>query len=270
MGKGILSPEEIAKTTIQISEKKANLSFFQMILLGIFAGIFIGLGAHADITIIQTLEKFDIGFAKFMGAAVFPVGLMLVVLAGAELFTGNNLMILGLMDKKITIKQILKNWSLVYIGNFIGSVLLALAIYKTGLYNSESMIVKANEIANSKVSLSFDESFMRAILCNMIVALTIWVSTAAKYVIGKVFAIWFPIMLFVLSGFEHSVANMYFIPIGKFTGLDISWTQIWVKNLIPVTIGNIIGGGIIVSGVYYLVYILPNKNKEKNINEGTY
>lgn len=256
MEKHMLNPNEIVKATINAAINKAKLSSLQMILLGIFAGVFIGFGAHANITVTQTLGSFDVGVAKFMGAAVFPVGLMLVLIAGAELFTGNNLMTLALMDRKITVSKLLKNWSLVYIGNFLGSILLAYVIVKSGLYKDGSDIAsKAINLSEAKVNLSTQAAVLRAILCNIIVVLAVWLSSASNNVIGKLFAIWFPIMLFVLSGFEHSVANMFFVPIGKFLGANITWSQIWIDNLIPVTIGNIIGGAIIIPGVYYLIYV---------------
>lgn len=265
MGKRMLTPLEVANVTIVTGVKKARLASSQMLLLGIFAGMFIGFGAHADITVMQTLGKFDIGFAKFLGAVVFPVGLMLVLMAGAELFTGNNLMTLALLDKKIIVKQMLKNWGLVYIGNFIGSVILAWLLKRSGLYVAQAMMTKAIGIAEAKMSLDFGDAFIRGVLCNMLVVLAVWFATASKDVVGKIFAIWFPIMLFVLSGFEHCIANMFFIPLGKFVGLDITWTTIWIKNLIPITLGNIVGGSIIVPIVYYLCYILPysKENIEK-------
>lgn len=265
MDKKLLTPSEVAQATINGGIKKANLSILQMLLLSIFAGMFIGIGAHADITVIQTLGKIDIGFAKFMGAAIFPVGLMLVVVAGGELFTGNNLMALALIDKKITLNKMLKNWFFVYIGNFIGTIVLALILAKTGLYKADTPITaKAVGIAEAKLSLSFGQAFFRAILCNFVVVLSVWFATAAKDVTGKILAIWFTIMMFVLSGFEHSVANMFFISLGKFLGGNFTWGQMWINNLIPVTLGNILGGAIIVPVVYYLVYVSSSKETKKN------
>ncbi|KPU26725.1 FdhC protein [Caloranaerobacter sp. TR13] len=264
MQKRILTPPEIAQATINAGIKKANLPTLQMILLGIFAGIFIGFGAQADITVMQTLKNIDVGLMKFMGAAVFPVGLMLVVIAGAELFTGNNLMTLALMDKRIKLNQMLKNWFFVYLGNFIGSILLAVVVVKSGFYKVDAPATQlAVKIATGKVGLTFSQAFFRAILCNMLVVLAVWLATGATDVISKIFACWFPIMLFVLSGYEHSVANMYFISLGKFLGAQVTWGQIWIKNLIPVTLGNIVGGAIIVPVVYYLAYVVPAKGKEK-------
>lgn len=256
MEKSMLNPNEIVKSTINAGINKTKLTSFQMILLGIFAGVFIGFGAHGNIVTTQMLGSFDVGIAKLIGAAVFPIGLMLVVIAGAELFTGNNLMTLALFAKKITLPELLKNWVLVYIGNFLGSVLLGYIIVKSGLYTPDSGITsKAIGLSEAKVNIAFQEAILRGILCNIIVVLAVWLSSASHNVIGKIFAIWFPIMLFVLSGFEHSVANMFFIPLGKFLGANITWSEIWINNLIPVTLGNIIGGAIIIPGVYYLIYV---------------
>lgn len=250
------SPAIIAKLTVNSGIKKANLSILKMLLLGILAGMFIGFGAHADIIVIQTLGKsVDVGFAKFLGAAVFPVGIMLVVMAGAELFTGNNLMTLAVMEKEITIGQMLKNWFFVYVGNFIGSVLLALLLSKSGLYGTEATASKAISISEAKISLTFSNAIIRAIFCNVLVVLAVWMQAGAKDMIGKIFALWFPVMLFVLSGYEHSIANMFFIPLGKFLGAEMSWADIWINNLIPVTIGNIIGGSIFIPIIYNIVYL---------------
>jgi len=255
MGNSCLGPAEIHEVWIGNGVKKGNLKVFKMILLGVLAGLFIGFGAHANIVASQTLATtVDPGLAKLIGASVFPVGLMLVILAGAELFTGNNLMTLAVMDKKITISQMLKNWVVVYIANFVGSVLLAFLVTKTGLYGSEAMAAKAIGIATGKVGLTFSQAVISGIFCNILVVLACWMQAGSKEMIGKLIAIWFPIMLFVLSGFEHSVANMFFIPLGMFVGADITWAQVWINNLIPVTIGNIIGGAIFIPFFYSSIY----------------
>ncbi|HKL10137.1 MAG TPA: formate/nitrite transporter family protein [Clostridia bacterium] len=263
MGKLFLTPGEITKAWIEIGKKKADLEIGKMLMLGILAGMFIGLGAHADIVIIQTLGKnIDVGLAKFLGAAVFPVGIMLVVIAGAELFTGNCLISLAVMDKRATLDKMLKNWTVVYAGNLIGSVLLALLLSKSGLYAPEAMSEKALAIASGKLSLTFTQAVIRGIFCNVLVVLAVWMQAGAKDISGKILAMWFPVMLFVLSGFEHSVANMYFIPLGKFLGLGISWTQIWIANLVPVTIGNIIGGAILIPMAYWYSYAYQKREME--------
>jgi len=251
----ILPPAEIASAWIETGEKKANLPIYKMLLLGIFAGIFIGFGSHSNIVVVQTLgSNVDEGLAKLLGAAVFPAGLMLVIMAGAELFTGNNLLTLALFEGRITLKKMLTNWTVVYLANFLGSVLLAFLLSVSGLYGSEAMAAKAIAIATGKVSMSFTQAVARGIVCNMLVVLACWMQAGARDMIGKIFAIWFPIMSFVLSGYEHSVANMFFIPLGMFLGGQITWAQCWLNNLIPVTLGNLIGGAIIVPGVYYYCY----------------
>jgi len=251
----ILPPAEIASAWIETGEKKANLPIYKMLLLGIFAGIFIGFGSHSNIVVVQTLgSNVDEGLAKLLGAAVFPAGLMLVIMAGAELFTGNNLLTLALFEGRITFKKMLTNWTVVYLANFLGSVLLAFLLSVSGLYGSEAMAAKAIAIATGKVSMSFTQAGARGIVCNMLVVLACWMQAGARDMIGKIFAIWFPIMSFVLSGYEHSVANMFFIPLGMFLGGQITWAQCWLNNLIPVTLGNLIGGAIIVPGVYYYCY----------------
>lgn len=269
MDKSYLTPPEIAKTWINLGVKKTNIETTKVLLLGILAGIFIGFGAHADIVVIQTLGKnIDIGFAKFLGAAVFPVGIMLVVMAGAELFTGNNLISLAVMDKTTTTSKMIKNWIIVYIGNFLGSILLVLLLVKSGLYSSEAVSMKAIAIAESKCSLTVSQAIIRGVLCNILVVLACWMQAGSKNIIGKIFALWFPVMLFVLSGFEHSIANMFFIPLGKFLGSNITWSQIWFNNLIPVTIGNVIGGSVIIPVFYWYIYVYQrNNSKVKNFNK---
>ncbi|KYO65355.1 formate/nitrite transporter family protein [Thermovenabulum gondwanense] len=261
MEKNFLTPEETAKVLIEVSRKKSRMSVVNMILLGIFAGIYIGLGAQGSITVMQTLKNIDTGLMRFMGAVVFPVGLMMVVLCGAELFTGNNLMVIGLLDKKINFKDLFRNWFVVYFANFIGSVLLAVIIVKSGILNSK-MIETAIGIASGKMSLSYSQAILRGTLCNFLVVVAVWMSTAARDVVSKIFSSFFPIMLFVLSGYEHSIANMYFIPLAKFLGFSVSWWEIFSKNLLPVTFGNLIGGAIMVPFVYYYCYINENRKDD--------
>lgn len=261
MEKRYLVPAEVAEATIKVGIGKANLPILTMVLLGIFSGMFIGFGAYGDIVVMQTLKNIDVGLMKMVGGMIFPVGLMLVVMCGAELFTGNCLMTMALMDKKITLKDMLTNWIVVYIANFIGSVLLAWFIFKTGLLKDAAAEMSMG-IGKAKLGLTFEVAFMRAILCNTIVVLAVWMATAAQDVVSKIFACWFPIMLFVLSGYEHSVANMFFLPMAKFLGLSTSWGEIIVNNLIPVTLGNIVGGAIVVPVVYYICYIAPKRQAE--------
>lgn len=253
MDKRFLTPREVIDATINLGIKKAKLKVSSCILLGILAGFFIGFGGLGNILVTQTLDGIDTGLARLAGAAVFPVGLMLVVMCGAELFTGNNLMTLAFMNKKISLCEILKSWSIVYLANFVGSVVLALCIFYAGTLTGDAAN-KAISIAESKTALTTLELIIRGILCNIIVTLAVWMATASQDVISKIFACWFPIMLFVLCGFEHSVANMFFIPMGMLLEANVTMCQL-MTNLIFVTIGNIIGGGILVPIVYNKVFI---------------
>lgn len=257
MEKRFLTPKEIVNAMINVGVVKANLKTSSMIYLGILAGMYIGFGGLANTIISQTLGNIDPGLAKFAGAAVFPVGLILVVVAGAELFTGNNLMTLAVMNKKITLTQMFRNWGVVWISNLIGSVLLALIVFYGDVLGGDAG-TKAIAIAESKASLDIMTLIFRGILCNIIVVLAVWIATSAQDVISKLFACWFPIMLFVLCGFEHSVANMFFIPMGMLLGAKVTMASL-IKNLVFVTIGNIIGGAIIIPFLYQNSYL-----KEEN------
>lgn len=268
MEKVFLTPKKIAKEMINVGYTKGNLDTSAMILLGILAGAFIGFGGLANIIISQTLGNLDAGIAKFAGATVFPVGLMLVVVAGGELFTGNNLMTLAVINKKITCKQMLKNWSVVWLSNFIGSVLLALVVYYSGILTGDSA-TKAISIAQGKVTLDIMTLILRGVLCNVLVVLAVWMSISAQDIISKLFSCWFPVMLFVLCGFEHSIANMFFIPMGMLLGADITISQL-LYNLIYVTLGNIIGGGVLIPFMYQYAYlnkesVLSNIDFEVNV-----
>lgn len=251
---GVNSPAEITEIWINNGIKKANLSVGKMLVLGMLAGAYIGFGAN--VFVLATAaggDPFQSMVAKLIGAALFPVGLMMVILCGAELFTGNNLLTLALMDKKITAGKMLKNWVIVYIGNLIGSVLLAFVLAKSGLF-ADAAGERAMAIAASKTSIPFMPAVLRGIGCNILVVLACWLQAGAKDMIGKIFAIWFPIMMFVFAGFEHSVANMTYIPLGIFLGADVSWGAFFLANLLPVTIGNLIGGAVVIPFAYYYAY----------------
>ena len=251
---GVNSPAEITEIWINNGIKKANLSVGKMLVLGMLAGAYIGFGAN--VFVLATAaggDPFQSMVAKLIGAALFPVGLMMVILCGAELFTGNNLLTLALMDKKITAGKMLKNWVIVYIGNLIGSILLAFVLAKSGLF-ADAAGERAMAIAASKTSIPFMPVVLRGIGCNVLVVLACWLQAGAKDMIGKIFAIWFPIMMFVFAGFEHSVANMTYIPLGIFLGADVSWGAFCLANLVPVTIGNLIGGAVVIPFAYYYAY----------------
>ncbi len=252
--------------------KKTQQSFIRLSILGVFAGVYIGFGAQLATLVTHDLAAFvGVGLAKLIGGAVFSVGLMLVVIAGAELFTGNNLIFLSVLDRQIKPRGLLRNWGIVYFANLAGSLLLVLLMYWSGLWKTNGGAVGATAvgIANAKVNLTFLEAFARAILCNWLVCLAVWMAASARTVVGKIFAIFFPIMAFVASGFEHSIANMYFIPMGlalKGQGLaeataNLTVGGMIVKNLIPVTIGNIVGGAFFVATLYWVVYVRKDKKE---------
>ena len=248
------SPAVISSIWTEKGKEKVSISFSKTLILGIMAGMFIALGGHASMIISETIgEVITPGFSKFMGAAVFPVGIMLVVLAGGELFTGNNLIAISLFDKKITGWDVIKNLVIVYMANFIGAFLTALLLYQSGLYGG-NLGEKILLVAEDKLSMSFSMAFIRGVFCNILVTLAVWIQAGAKDSCGKILALWFPVMLFVLSGFEHSIANMYFLPMGYFISGSIKLLEMLKLNLIPVTFGNIVGGSFIVSASYWYTY----------------
>lgn len=251
---GINSPAEIADIWINNGVKKAGLPIGKMIVLGMLAGAYIGFGACVFVQATALGgDAFQTMAAKLIGASLFPVGLMMVVLCGAELFTGNNLLTLALMDGKITWGKMLRNWVVVYIANLAGAVILAFLLAKSGLF-ADAAGERAMAIASAKTSIPFMPALIRGIFCNILVVLACWFQAGAKNMIGKIFAIWFPIMLFVFAGFEHSVANMTYIPLGIFLGADVTWGAFFIGNLLPVTIGNMIGGAVIIPFAYFYAY----------------
>ncbi len=270
------APRTIAETVAQtVGVAKATSPWLTVFVLGILAGAYIGFGGLLSTTVtFDAASKWGIGFSKILAGGTFSVGLMLVVIAGAELFTGNNLMVSSVMMREITFSTMSKRWAVVYFANFIGSIFLALLFYFSGLWKTGdgALGAAAVKIAYNKTALSFGEALWRGIGCNWLVCLAVWMALAARQIIGKIFALFFPIMAFVAIGFEHSVANMYFIPTGillmnwaGFTnvpGVDpnlLSWVNFLWRNLLPVTIGNIIGGVVFVGMSYWGAYLRPAK-----------
>nr|WP_312292212.1 formate/nitrite transporter family protein [Clostridium chromiireducens] len=286
--KNYLTPLEITEEIIQTGIKKSKMTIINMLILGFLAGAFIAFAAEgsnmASFNLLAKAETYGLG--KVLAGAVFGTGLMLVLIAGGELFTGNTMMLAGVLDKKVSIKAMLKNWFYVYVGNFIGSVFIAYMMNKSGLFNSgDSMLGAVTiKIAAYKVGLTFTQGLFLGIMCNWLVCLAVWMAYGAKDMTGKILAIFFPIWLFITSGFEHCVANMYYIPAGVLAknskaltdaalvlGVTpeklehLNWETFFIKNLIPVTLGNIIGGGILVGVVYWYVYIKSSKSLDKRI-----
>lgn len=256
------SPLEIAKNFVEIGIHKVRLSAFKMVILGIFAGMFIGFAGISATTGGATVENASL--SRLLSACLFPAGMAMVIVAGSELFTGNNLIILAVLEKKVKTRQMLKNWLFVFIGNFIGATAVALMVvygHVPDLFGGRL----AQSVVNSalhRVNLSFMDSFIRGILCNVLVCIAIWAAFAAKTVSGKLLMSFWPVMTFVLCGFEHSIADIYFCMAGIFAageygiaaeGLTVG--SFLLKNLLPVTLGNIVGGAGIVGAGYWLMYL---------------
>ena len=253
MQKLFLTPSEIAESVINSGVRKANLSASKQLILGVLAGSFIAFGAQGSNMVIHAMS--NAGLAKLVAGIIFPAGLIMVILAGAELFTGNSLMIIALMERLITFKQLIKSWLIVYIGNFAGGLLIAYLMAKSGLISSnKNLELFTINTALTKINLSFMQAFIRGVLCNWLVCLAVWMSFGADDFTGKISAIFFPVCLFVASGFEHSIANMYYIPAGIFAGGAITWPEMF-NNLLPVTLGNITGGVFFAGVIYWYCYV---------------
>ena len=250
------TPAKMAELVENIGVKKAALPAVPTLMLGILAGVFIAFGAMFY-TLVITNQYMGLGSARLVGGIAFSLGLILVVVGGAELFTGNNLIVMAWADRKITTTRLLRNWGLVYIANLSGAVGAAALMFWSGTlsFGDGAVAETALEIAIAKVNINPLQAFIRGILCNVLVCLAIWLCFAAHDVAGKILAIIFPISACVALGFEHSVANMSFIPLGMLiSGGEISVTG-FLSNLIPVTLGNIVGGGLFVAIVYWSIYL---------------
>jgi formate transporter len=270
------APKNIAETVAQtVGVVKATSPWITVFVLGILGGAYIAFGGFLTTSVtFDAAAKLGTGLTKLVSGGLFSVGLMLVVIAGAELFTGNNLMVSSVMSREISFVKMMERWALVYFANFIGSILVAMLFYYSGLWKTGdgALGAAAVKVAYTKIHLSFTEALWRGIGCNWLVCLAVWMALAARQTIGKIFAIFFPVMAFVAMGFEHCVANMYFIPTGIVfaqrltlplaSGMDLStlnWINFVWKNLVPVTIGNIIGGSVFVGMSYWGAYLRTAK-----------
>jgi formate/nitrite transporter len=253
-------PEQIAEVTVGYGIKKTKYPLLQTLILGFQAGAFISLGYLLYIRVTAPLSGDMAGLASFLGAAVFPIGLVLTLIAGGELLTGNMMAVpLARFAKKIGTKHLVINWSLVTISNFIGAIFVAyffghvVGLTETGIY-----LDKTIDVAEHKLEASFLQAFISGIGCNWLVALAVWLSYGADTVSGKILGIWFPTMTFVAIGFQHVVANMFVIPAAIFAG-HFSWLE-YLSNFVPVYLGNAVGGAIFVAMLYWLAY-----NKKMNL-----
>jgi len=288
MEPGALLPPEMALKAEEAGVKKANMDFGRLFVLAILAGAFIALGAifattamAGSVTVASAggskafTAGLPFGITRLLGGLCFSLGLMLVVIAGAELFTGNTLLVMAWASRKVTAGQVLRNWSVVYVGNFLGSVLTAALMLATGQYKMGGCAVGAAAlaIADAKSGLSFLPAVALGVMCNALVCLAVWLTYSARSDTDRILAIIPPITAFVAAGFEHSVANMYFIPLGLFIKAaagetfwqqihkvpadygQLTWGHFFINNLTPVTIGNVIGGALLVGAVYWFVYL---------------
>lgn len=270
----ISTPPQIVAANMNAAKSKTELSLGRMILLGIFAGMFIAGGASASSLAMHAIS--NVGLARLVAGTIFPVGLMMIVLVGGELFTGDCLMIMGCAHGKFSVSKMVKVLIVVYLSNLVGSLLFAGLVYASGQYNYTNGMLGAFtiKVALGKVNLSFGAAVASGILCNIFVCMAVLMATAARDISGKIWGIFFPILTFIVSGYEHCVANMYYIPAGIFAAANeayvtsgvnnimfaadqldkLTWVNFVVANLIPVTIGNILGGMVFVGLPLYLIH----------------
>lgn len=270
-----LLPAEMATRAAYIGERKAEAPALTMFTLSVLAGAFIALGAVFATNTAAGASALPFGVAKLLTGLVFCLGLILVVVGGAELFTGNNLIVMAWASGKVSTRALLRNWVIVYAGNFVGSIGTALLVLWSKQYTFGGGAVgeTALKIASDKAGLDFFQAIALGVLCNALVCLAVWLTFSARSTIDKIAAIIFPITAFVAAGFEHSIANMYFVPFGLLIkafdpvfvaekGLDLTnltWGNFLINNLLPVTIGNIIGGAVLVAAIYWSVFL---RNKD--------
>lgn len=269
-------PQEVAEILSETSENKASMPLRPMIVLGLLAGFYVAIGGILSVVVSTgAAPAIGSGPSRFLAGSVFSLGLILVILGGAELFTGNNLMVIGLFSKRISLRSMLYNWTVVYLSNFVGSLLIVLLIVGAGLLLLEDGKVGllSAEIAKTKIELGFVKAFVRGIGANWLVCAAVWLAIGGKSNVDRILGIYFPIMAFVALSFEHSVANMFLIPLGLVAALEpsviseigsdnltnLTVANFLVGNLLPVTLGNIVGGSVLVGGAYWYAFRHPTR-----------
>jgi formate transporter len=274
-GVDALPPAAMARKAGEIGRAKASLDFAGMFALAVLAGAFIAMGALFA-TVATAGGDLPYGVGRVLGGLVFSLGLVLVVVAGAELFTGNNLIVMAWASRQISTYRLLRNWTIVYVGNFVGAIATAGLVFAGREYRFGEGAVgeRALAIAAAKTELGFGQALVLGILCNALVCIAVWLTYSARSVTDKILAVILPIAAFVAAGFEHSVANMYFIPFGLFVRTDeawlsslpeppatdgLDWGSFFADNLVPVTLGNILGGTVLVAAVYWFIYLRPRR-----------
>jgi formate/nitrite transporter len=287
-----LLPQEMATRAEYLGVRKAEMPFLRMFMLAVLAGAFISLGAIFATTVsagsmaintptgdVAFSTGLPYGVTRLLAGFVFSLGLILVVVGGAELFTGNNLIVMAWASGKVTTRALLRNWGIVYLGNFVGAVGTVVLMFFTRQYTfgSNAVGITALRTGVAKCDLTFLQAIALGILCNGLVCLAVWLSYSARSTVDKILAILFPITAFVAAGFEHSIANMYFVPYALFIKMfdarfitavsdkvpqleKLTWQTFLVNNLLPVTIGNILGGAVLVAAVYWTIFLRPEKS----------
>ncbi len=273
-GLDALPPAEMARRAADVGRVKATLPIASMFALAVLAGAFIAMGAIFATTVTANGTELPYGVARLLAGLVFSLGLILVVIAGAELFTGNNLIVMAWASRRVSTVELARNWAVVYTGNFVGAIATAALMFGTQqhTFGRGAVGAQALAIASAKTGLGFGQAVALGVMCNALVCMAVWLCYSARTTTDRILAIVLPIAAFVAAGFEHSVANMYFIPIGLFVKSDagfvasldslpdlsgLTWGAFFVDNLIPVTIGNIVGGTLLVGALYWFVYLRP-------------
>ena len=269
---------EMARRALSSGEAKARLEFLPTLVLGVLAGAYIAFAADFYTVVSANNGALGFGVGRLLGGLAFCLGLILVVVGGAELFTGNTLIIMAWLSRRVGTGGLLRNWAIVYLGNLLGSLVVVGLIFATQQHKLSDGAVGALavKIAVDKVSLPWGAIFASGIMCNALVCLAIWLCYSARSTTDRILSILFPITAFVACGFEHCVANMYFIPAGMLFALDpgvlaayggsvsqLTWSSFLVRNLIPATLGNIVGGALMVGAVYWVAYLLPEHRRER-------
>ncbi len=273
------TPKEMIEGNMNGAVTKGNLKLSKMIALGLMAGMFIALGGATSSTAVHTID--NVGLSRTLAGVIFPVGLIMIVIVGGELFTGNCLMVMATIDKRIKVSQLLRNLLVVYFANLAGSLIIDFLVFYSGNldYSGGGLGAYTIKVALGKATISPAKAIASGILCNILVCMAILMGSAAKDVAGKILATWFPIFAFVVGGFEHIVANMFYIPTGMLAATNkdyvakaeelygITAEQLrqlslngLLKNFIPVTIGNIIGGMIFIGCILYFIHVKCDKN----------
>jgi formate/nitrite transporter len=259
-GSDAFAPKDVAERVRGVCVVKARLPLLTMVMLSILAGAFIGLGSLFYTIVVSDAQWLGFAGSRVLGGLVFSLGLVLVVVAGAELFTGNNLLAMAWADGCLTSGDVLRNWIVTCAGNFAGAAGLAVLVWLSGhaSLNGGAIARAVIDIAGAKAALPPTEAFFRGVLCNVLVCMAMWMAMAGRSVVDKAVAIVFPISAFVAAGFEHSIANMYFFPLAMLLGAPLGWGD-FARNIAPVIAGNLVGGSVLVALVYYVIYIRPER-----------